>query len=1471
MPRHRLSLLIIVGVALTNLWVDYQLLLRNPEEQEAQLQRVLTILLPNYSPQVGRSEVEFLSGKLILYDVVLHEEDHPERRLVEIPRLEVEGDGFPLLHDLSLVAIEPTVLLRLDERGINLDLGGGGEAAEPLIDVHVRLRKGRLRFLNRLPDVAPGEGDLLVDDLSLDLDIAPDASFQGQGALTVSALVPPEHPLAAGAKPSPAIPDRRVLSVAPHLDFALRQEQGGAVDVGAHGTVWIGEGIRTLLPPLFQEKVWKVLGPRDGRIEAKARARLEESGAHVDVTLTPRDAAIVLEGFPVPITEINGGRFEVSAVVPREGDPELLAVTWEGIRARLEDADAPYERGRILGRGAVFPGREGEPVTIYVAAEVRELPLSESLAQAFPAEIREVYQRFSPRGVLPQARVQLFKGPYERDRIVKKDGSVLIGELQPTDSHEVLLLRDHRGELVGIHRSEVEEVDHYDAPAISIWVPQLGGSLSAEFQDVPIRVHDLQGHFTLREGPAVEALAEGRLEGGGTLHAVATVYRGELIHVDARAEGVPVGDGQRLVAALPPAARARVAPFGLHGGDLDVRVRVEKPAPDRPAQPSIDLTLRGVSMKHPEFPKLLTLDGRLDLVPRLDASEELERIEATLDLEVAGEGLQRSSARGTLVIPAEQPDDGIRFTSDIDLEVPSLDTRQVAVGPLSFLADIGSRGIARSVSAWVGGPTAVRARGRGRGLSVKLSAFPYRVSIDEFDVRLAGTELDLRRVAGRAPTRGRFEARGRVGLDFERPDAAADLDLRVGAEHLLVDADLMAALPAEVRGPLVRLRPHGPVSTPPGKSLRLLLRPGQPPVLQGSLLLEGVDGYVDQIHPDLAALSAEAVQGLQGTVRVEPRQIRIESLRGTFLGSPIEVEGSLDLPGPQAPQGTLGYEVRAQLEHLPVDARIREMAGPRAAEFFRGFPVEGPLELELHAFRAAGPGEEAHLSFLAHPLGMRVVPRALVPVPVVGVRGEVRLEDGEPVFLDVHGLLAPDLEELPSAPARLRVRRDASGERRFPDRGSAGRVFYVSIEDFQRPEDPRRRAAFERELPPEWLSTLSALNPTGRLDLEAWIYQPHAPRAPIRWVAEIELKEFGFTAGLRFEKIRGIVQADGRVAEFERASANGRLRLETLKWQGQTFRDLDGSFDLTDGVLHLGRAGAPFVGRLYSDGSPGSGVFKGVIEYAARERRYRGVLSLAKGSLAALMRDLDEWRAARRGRDLPTVRNELLEARTTGDDALVRRLEKELDRLLAKRKQLLTRIDRARAAADPERVARLQEELRALDGQSAGQRIPYQGELHAAVRFAGGGTDLKGRPIPLHGRGSVLLERANLLDVPALRIVKTLVTAARGQVTSSRALENMELEFDIEPDRIAIDRLRLSGKYLAVLARGGYVKFNGRLDLRLVPFDTEGIGYDILQWIPGTGYHFTGTLDDYRWRTLPSFLSPDWIRRALLPGGAEDD
>ena len=399
-----------------------------------------------------------------------------------------------------------------------------------------------------------------------------------------------------------------------------------------------------------------------------------------------------------------------------------------------------------------------------------------------------------------------------------------------------------------------------------------------------------------------------------------------------------------------------------------------------------------------------------------------------------------------------------------------------------------------------------------------------------------------------------------------------------------LDDALVSALPeGAARALLAGMRPDGRANA----KLRVLIPPGDgPPQVIGALDLRGVQAYLHEVDPSLAGLAEEPLRGITGSIFLDvPHGVELTAIRGELAGAKVEATGAIRQPPVCPPDlgGALGglagvlcaaselspaaIDLTVHVGDLMLNERTRAMAGPAASDVFTQFQPEGPVDLQARVHRAP-LASRTRMRLRARPRGLTVVP-SFLPLRVSELEGEVEVEDGEPVRIDLNAR---------AGGAVVTIRRDQATERAFPGAGTRGRVFEVVVRDFARPADPRERAELERELPDPGAvrSLLTALAPEGPLDLHAFIYQPLAERQPIRWVAELRAgpqndpgspdgpsrvlavqgrPDFALSAGLRFEAIRGTVRATGSVAELERGTCEGEVELSQLDCWKQTARN----------------------------------------------------------------------------------------------------------------------------------------------------------------------------------------------------------------------------------------------------------------------------------------------------------------------------
>lgn len=1362
-----LSGMVIVVFALSaNALLDYRLILRNPAELEEIARNALEAIFPDYAPHMGRAPEFFLSErKAVIHDVVFHEEGQAGRTLFRVGTLEAYFTLVPpALVRLDLT--EPVGVIRVDREGrVNFETGGEVSKTAPTLnaDLHVNVVRGQLRIINDFE----GQGsDLLVEAIHAELDVTRELAVTGSGG-ALFGLVVASGSQGRELQVQNLDAGQRLKPLVQGINFRVEREAEGRVlaEVNVVGGE-LSQGLRSVIPPLFQEDVWDELDP-SGTFDATVRLDAGEQGARIATTVLPHPAAIRPRGFPMDITEITG-RFEVSVFVPWAlGHPDFIGVSWDGLTASCSG-------GRIRSRGSVFPGGEGEKVALFINADVQDLAISPALRNALPEEIREVYDEFDPQGVVQRARVIVFKGPFQED------------------------------------------------PQISVKIDELAGALSASYRDFPLRLQELRGSFEIREDANVEVHAGGTFQHGGRARVDAHVVRGDLMHIDVRGSGIPVGPA--LLDSLPPRARSIVGGFRPSGGTADVHVVVDKAHAGALALPTIDVDLRDVGVAHEEAPYPLTTSGRLRIVPRFPEGARPEdhpdpsRIEVGLDLRAWGDGVVAATVSGSLsVSPGGGPFEGAIHAAAEQVALDAQLREALPAALAEVWEQLSPSGTARDVAVTIEGPERLRLRGEGATLTVRLAEFPYPLRLDAFDITRDGRAVRLDEVRASSPRGGgALLARGAIrqpGPQGGRP--VVDLDLE--AVDMPLDDTLVAALPeGAARTLLEGMRPTGRANA----RLRVLVPPGEGPVqVIGGLDLLGVQTFLHEIDPSLGGLAEEPLRGITGSIFLDvPERVELTAIRGELAGATVEATGAISQPPvcPPGPGGGLGglagvlcaasargpaaIDLTVHVGDLVLNERTRAMAGPAASDVFTQFRPEGPVDLQARVHRAP-LAARTRMRLRARPRGLTVIPSWL-PLRVHEVEGEVEVEDGEPVRIDLSAR---------AGGAVLTIRRDQATEGAFPGGGARGRVFEVVVRDFARPADPRKRAELERELPDPGAvrSLLSALAPEGPLDVHAFIYQPLEERQPMRWVAELRAGpqndagspgrgDFALSAGLRFEAIRGTVRATGSVAELERGTCEGEVELSQLDCWKQTARNVRGRFRLTDGVLSFGLRGAPMIADLYG------GKLKMIAEFALQTGQYRGWVGLEEGRLQRAMEELGELREERSN--------------------------------IAPR--------------------------------------PYTGVLEAELAFSGGGRGHGVAAIPLYGSGTVQVSGTNLLLVPGFDWLRIIADALRRRNTRPLAFETMQIDLGIKPDRLVLREVRLAapsgftlyGEDAEVLFPSGQLR-----NLTLRPLDTE---IDVLQRVlenaPFTGFNIQGKLWDPTPVPIPLASAFERLLRLIMPGGDDE-
>lgn len=1444
--RRQAAIAILLLTIGANLYVDYRLFLRNPRELEAQAKRFLRAALPGYTAQFGpKTEFDFFTGKLYLSDVVFHRQgsDKEEDVLFRVPKLIVESDGL-IPSKLSIVAIEPYANLEITREGKlkGLDFGESDPNEEPVtslpLDLEIEIQGGVVRLKNDFEGIG---AQVLVSKLRTvpdrQIHVRKDLSLEGALSLYLGSMVPktalsPNQDL-------PGLPSNmESKTVLPELTLELSRAHGGPFAVVAKGRARVSRAIRGLIPPVFQTEVWDELNPLRGEGDVLARVTQSDDQINVDISLTPRLVAMKAKGFPVELIDIDGGRFEISIAVA-QGDIRFLGVSWESVNAKICGANpGDPGLGRMHSRGTVYPGREGENVTIHIAAALYDLPLADHLVAAIPVKIREVYDQFQPEGTIPEAHVTISKGPEERDILHYADGRQLRGLIDPGTVLEInargeavpsseqpisvgldaaVKFKDYRGRELIVPIRDVGWVEQNADPQIAVWVPHLDGKVSASYREVPQRMEEIQGWFELREGANVRVQAEGRLEHGGRAKVKAQVMAGELISVHVDARNVPIG--QHVVDAMPGTSKDMVEPFRLQGGEMDVDVRVSKPHMDAPALPVVRAKLRKVGFDHRDASIPLVATGDLEVRPIFKTEEQdaPDRIDIQLDLALEGEGVVAALASGTLSLPPTQPEEGIEFAADLRATIGEL--RVGVLPPLikDLLNPVQPAGTARKVEVHVQSPEALWVKGIGAGLRIRPKAFDLPLEVERFHVEVAEGRVLIRdslarRVLKGAPKGGRLGARGWIGLgDAEDPP----VDLSLVFEDIDLEETLIAALPEGTRNALNRIGPQGALSG----ALQVRLGQGKDADVRGDLRVKDGALTLHRIHEGLRQLESAPLTNLSGKVGIAPDRIALEDLSATVAGADLLLHaGELRL----AEGELVGFDLPVELRGLDINPTTRALAGDAAEEFFETFYVEGPTELSLRTFKES-PEDEVHVHLEARPRG--ALARAdFAPVPVTGLTGTARIEDGDPVLLDLSGFLSPPLSAGGTAPedpdaARIRIRREAQREERFPGRGAAGKVYRVSVTHFRRyplvagPDRPNSlRERFEARLEPSWRETLDRFDLAGTFDVEAWIYQPEDPREAMRWISEARFRDGALTLarfedeppprpgerakGIGFTNLNGVLRLKGRLAELELGSCVGELQLSRADFFKQTFQEFQGPLQIQGGKLSLGVPGQPFRARLYE------GDFLGRTDFDFKDGSYACEFALGlgrnvrQGRLAAVMRELEE----------------------------------------------------------------LSDEPKEDDGKAP---FAFRGRLSARVSCGGGGPDLKGQPRPFAGAGQIRLEGSNLLDTPFLKALQTIVAKIRGS-DSYEPLPNLAMDFRMNETGLRIRTADLWGKDLKVHGEDGILRYDGYINLDVVPFDTSGGLHQILKWVPGTGYSYRGSFTDPDGPKINTYLNPlstiDWFR-----------
>ncbi|RME37164.1 MAG: hypothetical protein D6788_10075, partial [Planctomycetota bacterium] len=244
--------------------------------------------------------------------------------------------------------------------------------------------------------------------------------------------------------------------------------------------------------------------------------------------------------------------------------------------------------------------------------------------------------------------------------------------------------------------------------------------------------------------------------------------------------------------------------------------------------------------------------------------------------------------------------------------------------------------------------------------------FPYPIRRPRGTVRTDGHRFELIEVQGTG-------AGGEVTVDGEvvlGDGGVRSADVRVCAERVSLEPELIRALPLTIREATERFAPQGVVDA----AVRLdLPHRGRPLDYEADILLRGVSVRFDAVPLEVGDLA--------GHLRITPGRLEMENVRGRYEGAPVTIEGWAS--------GDEALDVTVRTENLPLDAEVRALLPDTARNVLSSWRLDGPIRTRTRATRR--PGGNLSLRTEVFLRGARLAHPKL-PAPVEGLTGTVVLE-----------------------------------------------------------------------------------------------------------------------------------------------------------------------------------------------------------------------------------------------------------------------------------------------------------------------------------------------------------------------------------------------------------------------------------------------------------------------------------------------
>lgn len=1095
--RSRLAILLTIASLIFVVWLDYRLLIRNPNELKRQTERLLQRTLGKFNPEFSEIEVD-LPNFARLKGFVLHKPSKPEEVLLRATDVEARFGWFGIE---SIVIRDALVVTEFSS---DIDFEGKKPKAprNPLWDIDVSGVPAQLKivFENarfRLYDVHMKKTHHMRLE-RLEAQVSDGLAIAAKGAARLLLEVNDDQAEFDKAQVDSSLPSNsRLLPIVEGINFELNRLRDG--EFRALITVekfHCRQALGPALPKWPKEKVWDELGP-GGVISGKVNVSVKGEKVDYVVKMEARNTSCCLKGFPYPITNITG-QFSIANEI----------VSWENTRGHTSG------KGRILGRGSVFIGGEKEKVTIYSFTRFWNVPIDKSIDKAVAAAdkgAQDAFAMFKPRGTVTGV-ITVAKDP---------DGG---------------------------------------PPQVSATIDELGGTMNAQFSGMPIPAKNFRGRFKLLEGGGVRIdNAEFDIDGGGKAICQARMFKNDLIFLDIRAKNVPVS--KELLGHLPPAVSAYVSPLGPLGGRVDAKVIIRKSHPKEKAIPEVDLTLREVGINAKDFPIPTKISGKAKIRLSYPAgTQDGAKIKPTIQLnvDVNGESQDKGliaglQSEGKIIIEPEQSNG---TPAKIELKLTA-SAKSITLSPAliaklpssvkSALDIFAPRGSLTDVSVDLRDLDDISVSAKGSDLKVQYDKFPVEVEPKVIDVALKRRTITIREVFGRVPSGGQFQLSGTLILPpIEMSDRPSDwrdpvVDLTIKGEQIKIVPELITALPKELATTANKLNPTGTLGTTINVQMAPGLNPKGEPLITGVVQLEGVRAEVMSLIPEKDRFSKKAVDKLFGRLILGEDELAIESLRGELFGSVVKATGRISRT-PAQNTGDPDFAFVVQLPGFKLFPKLITDMPFQVRPLFEEYQPSGVVDIEISllASKQKDGSLKVSNSIEIEPQNMSAKPKLVDGRLVSDIRGLISISPIGLTVIDIDG----KYEGTP-----FRLRRSLKDE----EQSLGGQRYTTHIESF----DFKKRAV--AGLPKELRALVDQLKPSGQLDATFMIQLGKEETDPAHYLAELFLKDLSVDMGVTLTGVNGTTQLSGTLGPKGRLG--GAIQFKEAQWLKQPFNEIRGQLD----------------------------------------------------------------------------------------------------------------------------------------------------------------------------------------------------------------------------------------------------------------------------------------------------------------------